>query len=373
LITRRTSQQFCGHCATPLKEDIKGRHRESTEMTDQAPKTSVNLESLLVTEDQNGMRLDRWIRRQFPSATQAQIQKWARTGQIRVNGKRCEASTRLEEGQAVRLPPSLQRDAAYKEDVKKNTSDKRPVRDTGLLKKLVLYEDGDVVVINKPAGLAVQGGTGLKENLDDSLMVFSVDGETRPKLVHRLDRDTSGVLLIARTPFAAMKLSAAFRTHDTKKIYWGVTLGVPRPLQGNINVPLAKIGQKVRVALADDDEPKTAETLYEVVENLHKKLAFVALWPLTGRTHQLRVHMAHMGTPLLGDPLYKRQETIDNVLDLSEINIGKGLHLHARRIVIPHPRRGIIDVTAPLSEEMQKTWKSLGFSTKIKNVFENQD
>ncbi|NCC02542.1 MAG: RluA family pseudouridine synthase [Proteobacteria bacterium] len=342
-------------------------------MTHQVPKTDVNLESQLVSDDQDGMRLDRWIRRQFPGATQAQIQKWARTGQIRVNGKRCEASTRLEIGQQVRLPPGLQKDTAYREEPKRTLSEKRPLRDPSLLTKLVLYEDAEVVVINKPSGLAVQGGTGLKENLDDSLMVFSVDGVTRPKLVHRLDRETSGVLLIARTAYAAAKLAAAFRAHETKKIYWGVTLGVPRPLQGRINDPIIKVGQKVRIASADDEESKSAETLYEVVENLHKKLAFVALWPLTGRTHQLRVHMAHKGTPLLGDPLYKRQETIDNILDLSGMSIGKGLHLHARRLVIPHPRRGIIDVTAPLSEEMQKTWKSLGFSTKIGDVFENMD
>ncbi len=198
----------------------------------------------------------------------------------------------------------------------------------------------------KPSGLAVQGGTGLKENLDDSLMALSADGVAKPKLVHRLDRDTSGVLLIARTDYAAARLAASFRSHKTRKIYWAATCGVPRPEYGEIDAPLVKSGQIMRVAKPDDDrgEAKSAQTLYKVVEKAAGRMAFLALWPLTGRTHQLRVHLAHIGTPIWGDPLYGAQS--EGGKQLPEEELGRGLHLHARRLIIPHPSRGLIDVTA---------------------------
>ncbi len=306
----------------------------------------------VVKADEANIRLDRWFKRHFPALTHGQLQKLLRTGQIRVDGKRATAADRLQEGQSIRLPPPVfidqsETSAAY---------GARPMRNSNRLRDLILYEDDDVVAINKPAGLAVQGGTGLKENLDDSLMALSLDGKTKPKLVHRLDRDTSGVLLVARTHFAATKLTESFRDRATQKIYWAVTDGVPKPLRGRIEAALVKRGETMIVA-DDNEESKSAVTVYRVVESALKKAAFVALWPITGRTHQLRVHLAYIGTPVLGDRLYGDEKA--TTLPFSDL--GSGLHLHARRLMIPHPRRGMIDVVAPLDRNMQKTWRWFQF------------
>ena len=328
----------------------------------------------LVAPDEADVRLDRWFKRHFPAISHGQLQKWLRKGEIRVDGKRAESSQRLVAGQSLRLPPQLLHENALTKPP--SSEGKRPMRNAEKLKAMVLFQDDDVVVLNKPAGLAVQGGTGLKENLDDSLMIFSVDGKTRPKLVHRLDRDTSGVLLIARNDLAATRLAASFRARTTQKIYWAATMGVPKPAQGRIDAPLIKRGQIMHVVDEegeDDTNPdiKSASTLYKVVESVPKKMAFVALWPLTGRTHQLRVHLAYMGTPIFGDPLYGPKEGDETGPDLSTLDIGSGLHLHARRLIIPHPRRGMIDVTAPLGPHMKKTWRCLSFAEKAQVDFDD--
>jgi len=344
---------------------------------------SFKVRSATVAEDDDGVRVDRWFRRHFPQLNHNQLEKLLRTGQVRINGRRAKASDRLSSGQILRLPPQIAKCCSL--DNAENAG-KRPIRNVSRLKQWVLYEDDDVVALNKPAGLAVQGGTGLRENLDDSLMVFSRDGKTKPKLVHRLDRDTSGVLLIAKNDFAAAKLAAAFRHRDTEKIYWAVTVGVPKPLRGTVEAALVKRGEKMivdesirhsafgiqgtpprnRKAISTPPQGggdhfmnrvKNAVTVFRVVESAARKAAFVELRPLTGRTHQLRAHMAHLGTPILGDRLYGGEIPAG----LPEGEIGEGLHLHARRLVIPHPRRGVVDVTAPLGHNMQKTWKWLGF------------
>lgn len=303
-----------------------------------------------VTEDEAGVRLDRWFRRHYPSLTHGGLQKLLRTGQVRVDGKRADASDRLEPGQIIRLPPQLSEDNVTPNKAMASRAAER-------LRNLILYQDDEVLVLNKPAGLAVQGGTGLKENLDDMLASLSEGGQ-RPKLVHRLDRATSGVLLVARTDFAAARLGEAFRDRATRKIYWAITLGVPQPEQGEIDVPLIKQGEAMRVAEEGEPDSKSAVTLYQTVEKAQGKAAFVALWPITGRTHQLRVHLAHSGTPILGDTLYSRPEQAE-ALPLKEL--GSGLHLHARRLTIPHPRRGTLDITAPLGKAMKKTWRWFGF------------
>jgi 23S rRNA pseudouridine955/2504/2580 synthase len=221
----------------------------------------------------------------------------------------------------------------------------------------VLYRDADVLVIDKPAGLAVQGGTATPRHLDAMLDALRFDAAERPRLVHRLDKDTSGVLVLARTALAAQRLAAAFRSKDARKYYWAVTVGVPRPFQGKIDAPLAKetTARGERVA-QDDEDGKRAVTLYQVVEHAAKKAAWVALWPLTGRTHQLRVHMATIGTPILGDGKYGGGEAF-----LPGAEVPRQLHLHARRIVVPHPRGGRIDVTAPLPDHLTATWAYFGF------------
>ncbi|MGE3623186.1 MAG: RluA family pseudouridine synthase [Bdellovibrionales bacterium] len=306
-----------------------------------------------VTSDESGIRLDRWFRRHFPGVSHGQLQKLLRTGQVRVDGKRAEANTRLEEGQNIRVPPQAT-NAPPKEALAK-----RSARVTQELKKLILFEDDDVIAINKPPGLAVQGGTGLKENLDDMLGNLAGQGKSKPKLVHRLDRDTTGVLLLARNALAATRLTEAFRQRTTQKIYWAVTAGVPKPAKGKITAPLIKHGEIMKVAEdeAEEEEAKSATTIYQIVESAKKLAAFVALWPVTGRTHQLRVHMTYVGTPIIGDRLYGDEKATALPVD----EIGKGLHLHARRLVLPHPRRGTLDVVAPLPPEMRKTWGWFGF------------
>lgn len=316
------------------------------------------LQTHLVTDDEADIRLDRWFKRHFPALTHGQLQKILRKGEIRVDGKRAEASTRLLAGQSIRVPPQII--APPKAEIEKKSA-----RVISQLKKLVLFEDDDVIVLNKPAGLAVQGGTGLKENLDDMLLNFSTEKNGKPKLVHRLDRDTSGVLLLARTTFAATKLAESFRRRDTQKIYWGLVTGTPLPEQGRIAAPLIKQGEGMVVDQDGSEEAKSATTIYQTVESAKKLASFVAMWPITGRTHQLRVHMAYIGMPILGDKLYGGEQS----LGAPEGELGKGLHLHARRLIIPHPRRGTIDVSAPLGPEMRKTWKWFCFDENATNDF----
>lgn len=325
----------------------------------------------VVAEDEAGIRLDRWFKRHYPDLSHGALQKLLRTGQARVDGKRAESSTRLEAGQKLRVPPQVVNPPPP--DPAK--ASKRAGREVEMLRRMILFEDDDVIALNKPAGLAVQGGTGLKENLDDMLEALAKKGQGKPKLVHRLDRDTSGVLLVARTAFAASRLTEAFRERETRKIYWGVTVGVPKPLSGKIAAPLVKQGETMRLATEEEIKDsrrkdyhggvKSATSLYQVAERAAKTAAFVALWPLSGRTHQLRAHMACVGTPLLGDRLYGAEAQTDLPLD----ELGRGLHLHARRLVIPHPRRGVIDVVAPLGAEMRKTWAWFRFDPNEETEF----
>jgi 23S rRNA pseudouridine955/2504/2580 synthase len=217
-----------------------------------------------------------------------------------------------------------------------------------------------VIALDKPAGLAVQGGTGTTRHLDGMLDALAYDGE-RPRLVHRLDRDTSGVLLLARTLEAARRLGEAFRGKAARKYYWAVTVGVPEEPRGRIDAALAKLpgpsGERVEI---DEDDGRPAATLYAVVDHAANKAAWVALWPLSGRTHQLRAHMNAIETPILGDRKYGGEAA-----QMAGEGIGPGLHLHARRILLPHPSgRGRIDVTAPLPPHMRETWRFFGFSPK---------
>ena len=315
------------------------------------------VETRIVTADEADMRLDRWFKRHFPDVNHSYLQKLLRTGQVRIDGKRAETSSRLAAGQGVRIPPL----AAWAAPAKgpnpgagkpKGMSDKQIAE----LQALVLYRDADVIAINKPAGLAVQGGTGTSKHLDAMLDALRFDGNERPKLVHRLDKDTSGVLLLARTTFAASKLTEMFRGSAVRKIYWAATVGVPKPYQGKIDLALAKEGgpQGERVA-GDEDDGKRAVTYYSVLENLGKQAAFVAMWPRTGRTHQLRVHMAAIGHPIVGDGKYGGQEAFLTGA------ISRKLHLHARRLRIDHPDGGQVDVTADLPTHFSDTLSALGF------------
>jgi len=299
-----------------------------------------------------GLRLDRWFRRHFPELPHGRLEKLLRTGQIRVDGKRVKAGARLAAGARLRLPP-LGPGAGPGPRAAPAPSE----REAAALRALVIHKDADVIAINKPPGLAVQGGTKTMRHLDAMLDALRFEASERPRLVHRLDKDTSGVLLLARNRAAAAKLADALRGRAARKIYWAAVVGVPKLKRGRIDLPLAKLGRPMGERVrADAEEGKRAVTYYAVVESLGKKVAWLALMPVTGRTHQLRVHCVALGTPILGDGKYGGAKAF-----LSGEGISDKLHLHAREIAIPHPRGGTLKVTAPLPAHMAATWVMFGF------------
>ncbi len=312
-----------------------------------------------VTADEAGMRLDRWFKAHYPGLGFGRLQKLLRTGQVRVDGKRAESSTRIAKGQIVRIPPLGVELSADDTKNKRPKSTKLIADDRNAVEDMMLFEDDHVMVLNKPVGLAVQGGSGLKRHLDGMLDAFTDRKGNKPKLVHRLDRETSGIILVAKTRKAAQELTKAFRHRNTRKIYWAMLAGVPKPKQGRISTFLARSEEmeRMRVARQGEDDAQHAVSLYSVVEQSAQKLSWVSMRPVTGRTHQLRAHAAHIGHPIIGDDKYFNIENWE-----LPGGIQNRLHLLARRIVIPHPSgHGVIDVSAPLPPHMQQTWNLLGF------------
>ncbi|MPZ37599.1 MAG: RluA family pseudouridine synthase [Rhizobiales bacterium] len=314
------------------------------------------VQTVTVTGDENGMRLDRFFEARFPGLSFSHIQRIIRKGEVRVNGKRAQPKDRLQTGQAVRIPP-LKLDAPKPRE---NATEDQKNR--AFIKSITLYEDDDVMVLNKPMGLAVQGGSGTVRHLDGILGSLSGKDGQRPRLVHRLDKDTAGCLLVAKTRFAATALSKTFRSRAARKIYWALVAGVPKPTQGRISTYLAKDEREdesvMRIAKHGDEGASHAVTYYAVVETAARQLAWLSLKPVTGRTHQLRAHMAHVNHPIVGDPKYFSKENWE-----FPGGIQNRLHLLARRIAVPHPRGGVIDVTAPLPPHMQQSWNLIGFDT----------
>jgi 23S rRNA pseudouridine955/2504/2580 synthase len=311
----------------------------------------------MVTADEAGMRVDRFLEARFPSLSFSHIQRVIRKGELRVNGKRVDGKDRLEEGQSVRIPP-LRLDAPKVADL---TEAEEKTRE--LLRAITLYEDDDVLVLNKPMGLSVQGGSGTTRHVDGMLDALRDRSGQRPRLVHRLDKDTAGCLLVAKTRFAASALAKVFRSREARKIYWALAAGVPKPRQGRISTFLAKEEREdeslMRIARHGEEGASHAVTYYAVVETSAQQLAWVSLKPVTGRTHQLRAHLAHIGHPIVGDPKYFNKENW-----ALPGGIQNRLHLLARRIAVPHPRGGLIDVTAPLPPHMVQSWNLLGLDTK---------
>lgn len=303
-----------------------------------------------VDPQEDGIRLDRWFRRRWPHVSQIQIQKLARSGQIRVDGGRAKPDTRLTGGAMIRVPPLP--DAPVK-----GARDGLDQKEIAYAKSLVLYEDEEVLVLNKPAGLAVQGGTKTTKHVDRLLSAWG-EGLERPRLVHRLDRDTSGVLVLGKTPSAAAKLSGAFARRRAQKTYWALVVGFPKPGEGVLDLPLIKKGVNDRemVVPADPKDPgaEPAETEFVTISRAGHRVAWMALRPHTGRTHQLRAHMLAMGHPILGDPKYSN----DAAADLSK---GLQLQLHARRLTLPHPSRGTLILEAPISKELKAGFQKFGF------------
>jgi 23S rRNA pseudouridine955/2504/2580 synthase len=306
-----------------------------------------------VTDNEDELRLDRWFRLNYPGLGHGHLQKLLRTGQVRVDGKRVKPGFRLKAGQQVRVPPlSLDRPAPRPRTRSMSAEDEQFVQ------SLVLFRDDAVIALNKPAGLAVQGGSGLHRHLDGMLDGLRFDYAEAPRLVHRLDKDTSGVLLLGRTRAATATLGKAFRGRTARKLYWAITVGVPKPPAGRIDLPLAKLsGPSGERVVVDRKNGRRALTWYRVIETAAQRLAWVALWPRTGRTHQLRVHCAESGWPILGDGKYGGPAAF-----LSGEAISRKVHLHAREIVLPHPTaRGEIVVRAPLPNHMKKTWGLFDF------------
>ncbi len=319
------------------------------------------VETITINERDAGQRLDRWFRQHFPTVTQGYLQKLLRTGQVRVDSKRVEANLRLAAGQEIRVPAVVRVPAKSNPPPKLSASVSKADRD--FITRMVLFEDEDVLVLNKPFGIAVQGGTGTKRHIDGLLAALAEHYGERPRLVHRLDRDTTGVLLVAKTRDAAAKLGRTFQTRSAAKTYWALVCGVPRPPQGKVEAALVKAsgpdGDRVRKAQpGEQDRAMHATTHYSVVERVGQKAAWVSLKPVTGRQHQLRAHMALIGHPIVGDNKY------DGHKNMPAENMESILHLHARRLIIPHPRSGApkIDVSAPLPEHMRTTWELLGLN-----------
>jgi 23S rRNA pseudouridine955/2504/2580 synthase len=333
-----------------------------------------------VTEDEAGLRVDRWFKRRYPALALSHLAKICRKGEVRVDGKRVETSTRLEAGQKVRVPP-LNLEAQPAPAVRRAAPE-----DVVAIERMTLYEDKDVLVLNKPFGLAVQGGSGTTRHIDGMLEALA-KGDTRPVLVHRLDRDTSGVLLCAKNRRTAADLGEMFRSRQAKKIYWALVEGVPKPAQGRVSLYLAKGAgmerargqggeiEKMRVARHGEADAQHSLTYYAIVEKIAPRGAWLSMKPLTGRTHQLRAHAEAIGHPIFGDPKYghraedevRRRDPLRAIPD----GLERKLHLLARRLVLPHPKGGVIDVTAPLPDHMKRSWDAFGFDVNQRDPIED--
>jgi 23S rRNA pseudouridine955/2504/2580 synthase len=315
------------------------------------------VETVTVGSDESGMRVDRFFEARFPGLSFSHIQRIIRKGEVRVNGKRTQPKARLGFGDAVRIPPLKAAPPPPRDDAP------AAAKDRAFLKSITLHEDADVLVLNKPMGLAVQGGSGTTHHIDGMLGALRSSDGQRPRLVHRLDKDTAGCLLVAKTRFAAAALAKTFRSRSARKIYWALVAGVPKPRQGRISTFLAKEEREedsfMRIAAHGEKGASHAVTYYAVVETAAQRLAWLSLKPVTGRTHQLRAHMAHIGNPIVGDPKYFTKENWELPGGLQN-----KLHLLARRIAVPHPRGGTIDISAPLPPHMQQSWNLLGFDAK---------
>ncbi|MBV9418923.1 MAG: RluA family pseudouridine synthase [Alphaproteobacteria bacterium] len=324
-----------------------------------------------IAHDEDGIRVDRWFKRHYPALTHGRLEKLLRTGQVRLDGKRVKAADRVASGQTVRLPPQIVHGVLDEKPDRPKPAQKV----SGSLEDHIIYMDKNVIVLNKPSGLATQGGSGLTQHVDGMLDSIAFEKTTRPKLVHRLDRDTSGVLVLARTTSAATELSRALATRDAQKIYWALVKGVPKVKRGTIKAALAKEGghgphgrdERMTTVDAADEGAKDAVTDFVVIDTAGEEFAWLAVKPLTGRTHQIRVHLASIGTPIVGDFKYGGTD----VRGKGEIE--NRLHLHARSIDIARPDGGRLHADAPLPPHMLKSWELLGFDPALtKNPFETK-
>ncbi len=317
-------------------------------MTSQEPR------NFIVTDEDDGIRLDRWFKRNLADVSFNQVSRWARTGQLRIDGKRATPGDRVESGQSIRVPPAEAKD-------EEELRPKRPLieltdEEAEFVRSMEIERGRDWFLLNKPPGLATQGGTKTSQHLDRLLGGLAGENEQRPKLVHRLDKDTSGVLLVARSARAAGHFSKAFSGRTARKIYWAIITGVPSLTEGMVDAPLAKQpgsgGEKMHV---DEKDGQSARTRYRMIDRVGNRAAWVELQPLTGRTHQLRAHMAAIGHPIVGDAKYGGAEAFLTG------GVSRKMHLHARRLRIDGPDGVMIDGTAELPAHFAETLKMLGF------------
>lgn len=318
------------------------------------------VQHITVEADETDQRIDRWFRRRYPHLSQGRIEKMLRKGEIRLDGGRVKSADRVFEGQVIRVPP-----IPSPEDVDQaGGREEQPISDSDVdfMRSLVLYEDEHVIALNKPAGLAVQGGSGQRRHIDGLLPALAKRGRKPPRLVHRLDLETSGVLLVGRTVPATAALSAAFRHRQTTKTYWAVVMGTPKPRQGSIRFGLAKDPWAEKMRCLDPSEVDSVEgarralTDYTVIESLGDRCSWLALRPVTGRTHQLRAHLGGIGCPIVGDGKYGDQPWLGG-------EFSRKLHLHARSISVAHPSGDgrQLFITAPLPEHIDRSFKALGW------------
>jgi 23S rRNA pseudouridine955/2504/2580 synthase len=322
----------------------------------------MSIEKRPVRAGDDGLRLDRWLKKYYPSLPHTLVQKLVRTGQVRVDGGRVKADARLSAGQEVRIPAHFTAPAAEAAPSLQPPPGLSKA-DRDFIERMILFENDYIIILNKPAGVAVQGGTKTSRHLDGLLagMADRFGGE-RPRLVHRLDRDTSGVLVVAKDRQTAARLGRLFQTRSVQKIYWAVVRGIPKPPQGKVEASLVKAagpgGDRVRKARPGEQElAQHAATYYSVIDRAAQKVAWVSLKPVTGRQHQLRAHMDILGTPILGDQKY------GDVAEMTMDGIENKLHLHARRITLKDAKAGDIDISAPLPSHMARTFELLGFES----------
>ena len=358
--------------------------------------TKVQMITIAASDD--GMRIDRWFKLHHPGVALSHVNKIVRTGAVRLDGARVKTSTRVSEGQVLRLPP-LDAPAVVTKDGAKSVS-RTPTQqehDRRALKDMIILEDRGILVLNKPHGLAVQGGSGTLTHIDGMLEALTEKYGEKPRLVHRLDRDTAGILLIALSRKMAADLGEALRSRQMRKIYWALVAGVPKPAQGKISLFLAKgdamgdvarrsaarqtavrtdkdyaAREKMRVVKHGDVDGQHSLTYYAVVDHIAPRLSWLSMMPVTGRTHQLRAHAEAMGHPIVGDPKYNGKAAIkagqkpayEDPMRALPSGIAPKLHLLARRLILPHPKGGTLDVCAPLPAHMKASFELFGFDIK---------
>jgi 23S rRNA pseudouridine955/2504/2580 synthase len=311
---------------------------------------------IAVQQDDGEVRLDRWFKRHYPDVSYGQVAKWLRTGQVRVDGHRAKPGQRVTQGQEIRVPPMPASRTAERPAERKRPSVDRA--DAAALRDYVIYQDDFLIALNKPAGLAVQGGSKTHRHLDGMLDVLQFEAKDRPRLVHRLDKDTSGLLLLARDRQTASQLAVLFQGREVEKTYWALVVGIPDHDSGVIDTRLAKRGGEGSERVESVDDGQAAETEYRILDNAARRIAWLELRPRTGRTHQLRAHCKAMGTPIVGDGKYGGRE--------SEVEgLPQRLHLHARVLTLPHPASGDrLTLEAPLDDGLAKSWAFVGFDAK---------